>query len=510
MKLRFKFVLLILFIIMTASCSGKRIGYVVMLWPPEDVKAETGEIIKIISQSDIRNVYVIEKKVEKYRAEIPRTSGRFFKKKNEAEAFAARFAVFKDTYGYSEKSIPVREEADPSSQRIYKLRPSQIIKIVGKNEETVTIGNLTGSWYRVLTEDGFEGYCFDKYLKFFELDAEHIEKNKEKNWLNDLFDNRWYPVKYREVVESGRIVISRIKTGEGLFIDRDKKQFVIQTEKDRIEFYYDSITRIDERRYFFEGTPIEVNFYPNDSINIKYVYQGIDYSTFYSLLEMSIDEYVSGEFTRRDNIYKELIEKGKYLTSDLYGSIVLKDDRSYIWTGYVNLVPDIIPFGYGITGKVENHYYLSGSLSRNYDGILSFVFERNSEEVSFVYYMTDEEGLELIYLPPDYIEEDLVKELPEKKEIYYFRQGLTLEESQGYGRDDDNLSADTDSSPDGYGIPGDSGGSSGENITSSEPETSDERLPDPGSGSVSGELLQGSAVIPGSGKVHLPAGNLES
>jgi hypothetical protein len=107
--------------------------------------------------------------------------------------------------------------------------------------------------------------------------------------------------------------------------------------------------------------------------------------------------------------------------------------------------------------------------------------------------MTDEEGLELIYLPPDYIEEDFVKELPEKKQIYYFRQGITLEESQGFGR---------------------------ENIIKTD--TSEESLPDqgsmsgvplqgsnlnPGSGTVP---LQGSNLIPGSGTVSIPVGSLES
>ncbi len=112
---------------------------------------------------------------------------------------------------------------------------------------------------------------------------------------------------------------------------------------------------------------------------------------------------------RRNTVYQALYENGGYLSSDLYGSIVLKENRKYIWTGYVNLVPEIIPFGYGITGTVKNHYYLSDRLSRSYDGILSFVFEQSSEEVNFVYYMTGEEGIEMIYLPSDYIEEDIVE-----------------------------------------------------------------------------------------------------
>ena len=437
MKLRFKLILLIILIIFSASCSGKRIGYVVMLWPPEDVKAETNEIIKIISQSDIRNVYVIEKKEDKYRAEIPKTSGRFFKKKRDAEAFAAVYEEYKDTFGYSEKSIPVRAEQDVNSGRVYKLRPSQMIKIIEKGAKEVTVGNLTGYWYRVLTDDGYEGFCFDKYLNFFEIESEKLADTGEKDWLNDLYDNKWYPAKYRETVESGRIIISRIKTGEGLFINPDKKQFVIQTEEDRIEFYYESISQIDERRYFLEGTPVEINFYPNGSINIKYVYNGIDYNSFYVQLDQSIDEYVSSEMERRNQVYKALYENGGYLSSDLYGSIVLKDNRKFIWTGYVNLVPEIIPFGYGITGTVKNHYYLSDKLAGRYDGILSFVFEQSTEEVNFIYYMTSEEGLEMIYLPAEYLEEDIVERLPEKKEIYYFRQGMTLEESLGNSGQDE-------------------------------------------------------------------------
>ena len=79
---------------------------------------------------------------------------------------------------------------------------------------------------------------------------------------------------------------------------------------------------------------------------------------------------------------------------------------------------------------MENQYYLSDSLSGQYNGILTFIFEKSSKEVSFVYYMTDEEGIELIYLPPEYIEEGLVEKLPDEKEIYYFRQAVSLEDSQ--------------------------------------------------------------------------------
>ncbi len=430
MKLRLRLGLLLIYIILTVSCSGGRIGYVVMLWPPDNVNAKSGEIISVISQSDIRNVYVVEKKSDKYRAEIPRYTGRFFKKKKDAQEYLLKYSDFKDMYGFSDKSIPVRETPDTLSPRIYKLRPSQVVKIIDREEEVVTVGNLTGQWYRVLTEDGYEGFCFDEYLKFFELDSEKTSEDEGKDWIEELFSNRWYPSRYREVVESGRIVISSLKTGEGLFLDRDKKLFVIQTEDDRIEFYYDNITKISDRRYFFEGTTIEINFYPNKSINIKYVYKGIDYSGFYTRLDKTIDEYVSEEISRRNSMYSELTGRGGYLSSNLYGSIVLKKDRKFIWTGYVNLVPDIIPSGYGISGKVENQYYLSDGLSGQYNGILTFIFEKSSKEVSFVYYMTDEEGIELIYLPPEYIEEGLVEKLPDEKEIYYFRQAVSLEDSQ--------------------------------------------------------------------------------
>ncbi len=409
-----------------------------MLWPPEGIKAETGEVIKVISQSDIRNVYVLEKKEEKYRAEIPKTSGRFFKKKKAAAAFASDFEELKNTFGYSGKSIPVREAPDASSARVYKLRPSQMVKIVEKGEESVTVGNITGFWYKVLTDDGYEGYCFDKYLTLFEVDNIGFADNSETDWLNTLYSSKWYPLKYRKIIESGRIVVNQIKTGERLFIDPSDKKIVIKTKQDSVEFYYEDISKIDERRFFLKGTPVEINFYPDNIINIKYVYKGTDYNSFYTQLEKTIDEYIEEEAVRRDNMFQSLYEKGGYLSSDLYGSIILKRNRNFIWTGYVNLIPDIIPSGYGITGKIKNHYYLSKKLSNNYDGILSFAFDRNSGEINFVYYITDEEGLELIYIPENYIEDGLVHELPEDKKMYYFRQGITLEESQGIEENDED------------------------------------------------------------------------
>ncbi|MDX9801674.1 MAG: SH3 domain-containing protein [Spirochaetia bacterium] len=421
--------LLIIFLIsfITASCSGGRIGYYVAVWPPEEAGVKSGETAYVISQSDIRDVYVIENKSDKKREEVPRTSGKFFKKKKEAENFREKYSQFIDQYGYSEKSLIIRTSPSGSSGREYKLRPSQIVKIVDRLPGPVTVGKLSGYWYQVLTEDGFEGYCFDKYLTVYEKSSKKLTEDNAKDYIERFLGNIWYPAVYLETLKSGQVVVEKLRTGEGVFPDKEGKKIIIQTSEERIAFNYENIISSGNDSFVLSGTPVEIIFYSDDKIYIKYVNKGIDYSRFYTLLENPVDHYIELELARRDNELDSFFRRGKYLVSGLYGSITLRDDDRFIWTGYINLVPEIIPFGFGNSGYLKNKYFISGNLSGDFDGTLSFVFDRSGREINFAY-LFKEEGVQFTFIPEDSIENGVVVNLPEERFVYYFKQTSLLEE----------------------------------------------------------------------------------
>lgn len=414
----------------TISCSGGRVGYYVALWPPEESSLRPGDTAKVISQSDLRDVYVIENESDKSREEVPRPSGRLFRKASEARKFVEEFEPYKNLFAYSERSLIIRTAPDASSGREYRLRPSQVIKIIDRLPGPVEVNNLTGYWFHVLTDDGFDGYCFDRHLTVYEYDSAKSVTENEKGFIESFLGNTWYPTSYLEAISSKPFVIEKIETGEGIFPDPENNRVVVQTAEERLEYSYSGIIPSGKNSIYLSDTPLEIFFYSNDKIYIKYSHRGIDYSAFYTLLENPLDHYIDEEMERRKNVIGNFLSRGKYLTSALYGSIAFRDNGTFTWTGYINLVPEIIPFGYGNSGRIKIDYFLSDSLSTNYDGVFSFLFDRNSREIIFAYALT-ENGVHFTHIPSGYVDGGIVTSLPEEGFVYYFRQSMLTDGSEG-------------------------------------------------------------------------------
>ena len=420
--------LILLTLLFTSSCSKGAIGYFVSIWPPENSALKSGEVVKVISQSEIRNVFVVEKE-KKIREEIPRYTGRFFNKKKEAEIFFKQYEPYVDMFAYSETSLNIRNSPDVSSGREYRLRPSQIVKVISKLPNPSVVNNISGYWIEVLTEDGFDGFCFDKYLKVYKKESVLSKGDDEAKLVSSFFDNKWYPSSYIEIINSNRIVIEKLRTGEGLFPDRDGKKIIIQTEKERIEFSFRNMVFSGNNTIAFLGTPVEVIFYSPEKIYIKYTYMGVDYLSFYTTLEKPVDKYVEAEVSRRNIVMDLFYKRGRYLTSDLYGSIKLEDRRKFLWTGYVNLVPDVIPFGYGNSGTVKNNYLLAKNINKGFDGVLTFSFDTSGKEIILAYFYVDN-GVQFTYISEKNIENNIITSVPDDSPVLFFRQNIRSQDAE--------------------------------------------------------------------------------
>ena len=416
-----KLLLVLLAVIFLSSCS-RAIGYFVAIWPPDTSLVESGDIVKVISESELRNLYVIEKE-KKIREEIPRYSGRFFSYKKDAEKFLKQYAPYTDTFAYSLVSLNIRNSPDVSSGREYRLRPNQVVKVIDKLPHPSVINNVSGYWIEVLTEDGFDGYCFDRYLTFYKKESSVSKANNEKKLTGSFFENKWYPVSYEEIIKSGKIIIEKLRTGEGLFPDKDNKKIVIQTEKERIEFPFSNMVFSGNNTASFSGSPVEVIFYSSEKIYLKYTYMGVDYLSFYTTLEKPIDQYVQEEIGHRNSVMEQFYKRGRLLTSDLYGSIKLEDKRKFLWTGYLNLVPEVIPFGYGNSGTIKNHYFISDNITQKFDGVLSFAFDTNGREIVLAYFFVDN-GVQFTCISEKNIENSVITFVPDNSHVLYFKQNL--------------------------------------------------------------------------------------
>lgn len=430
-----KYFALFITFLLFLSCSNGKTGYYVAIWPPEESFAESGDVVRVISKSDTREIYVIQNSEDRnQREEVPKYSGRFFKNKKEAMLFSEKYVSYANLFGFSEK-ILVLKVADQNDApkargqrravREYRLRSSQPVKIIDK---IIAENNESDkkAFYLVLTEDGFEGLAPENALTLYQVGSNTSDGENEKVFTDVFFNSRWYPSSYLDALKSEQVVIEKLDTGEGFFPDMENKKIVLHTAENRIEFVYEDIRAAEKNSYFFTDTPVEVVFYSQDRIFVRYSYNGTDYSDFYSTLDNPISYYIKNESKRRANEITSFLKPGQFFTSEFFGTIKFDKKGKFQWENYINLVPDVIPFGYGQTGKLETGYFTDKALEKEYDGVIAFVFDRTGGKLFFAYTATDG-GVRLTHLPINnssaFAESRTVRSIPSKdSNVFFFRQ----------------------------------------------------------------------------------------
>ncbi|MCL2294021.1 MAG: SH3 domain-containing protein [Spirochaetes bacterium] len=410
----------LLLLLFAFSCS-RAVGYLVVVWPPDESDLGYGELVRVISQSELRNIFVIEKAGSRVREEVPRPIGKFFDRRRDAERFAAEFKPYINMFAFTETALNVRRLPDANSERVYRLRPGQVVKIVSKSQTPSVVGHLTGYWTEVMTESGVIGYSFGSFLTFFTRDTSLSRQEHEQQLLDSFFNNTWYPTVYADIINSGNIVIESLQTGEGLFPDRANNRIVIQTQRERIEFNFTDISFEGSNTVAFLGTPLEIILYSTERIYVSYTHRGVNHLAFYTTLEMPLERYIEEEVLRRIAVLDRFYARGRNLTSDLYGTISLGDRRRFTWTGYLNLVPDVFPFGFGSTGTVQSNYFLASRLARRFDGVITFAFDSPGREIVFAYLFVDD-AVRFTHIPERNIERGIVTSIPAEPRVIYFRQ----------------------------------------------------------------------------------------
>jgi hypothetical protein len=167
-----------LIVVLCASC-GRSLGWGVLLWSTEDPAIPSGTILPVFIRSNIDQVWVVgipelyqgAKEIDKF--EVPLAQLEFTGTKNAARKRAAAFSEYALTYAETlQDGLPIREDTDNNTRRVYRLKMGQIVKILSQAEGNPAISTtgdpLPGEWYRVLTEDGVIGYCFSYRLRLFD------------------------------------------------------------------------------------------------------------------------------------------------------------------------------------------------------------------------------------------------------------------------------------------------------------------------------------------------------
>lgn len=398
----------ILILTLLISCN-RRIGSGVVLWSNDESLIESGTIVQIYEESKIRQTYSIAPIDSKERVEMEQWRVQFFDTMQDTKKYAENYSPYFKSFAYSERQgLPIREAETSDSTRVYKLKEGQEIKVIGRADESVKVGNLgMGYWYHVLTEDGISGYVFDAVLTVYSMnESERViinAKEKLDPLLDNFLDNVWRPSYFNDMITKNIIDLSSFKDIYGLKIDREKKEITLRLQNKNITETYSNITRFGTKRYDFAGTSFRVTVVSESVASVLYKDNGKDINEVFVNLDVNIGDIISKELTRRNNLLKELIEHSSVFTSAAYGSISLIDESErFIWNGIERLVSrNIISPSSEPQGTIEFNHFPNTLIKNIYRGVITFNF-RNGSEANFLYSYTDS-GVSLLFVPDRYI-----------------------------------------------------------------------------------------------------------
>jgi hypothetical protein len=415
-------------VLLVFACGGRPQGHGVLLWSPQEDLVETGSMVPVYEESTINNTYTIGIPDSKERMEIDAWRLRYFRKKREASEYASTYQKYKNQIAIVAKDgLPIRKEPSSDSPRVYKLREKQKIKILDRQESLSNEGGIEDYWYRVLTGDGAQGFCFGYSLRITRIGADETVLQEEPELdatAKQVLSTVWRPEYYKGMINDGRIDLSRFTAYYGLFPDLEEKTIELVNEEHSLEFDYSEIVEIDSNRLLFEDTSLRIRIINRSKIEVEYETGQESYSEVFVTLDKDVREVIEEERVRRENLYSILTEGGQTLSSSAYGSIELNKDKTFSWYRYQTLVPDIIPPEAETRGKISFNLFLSEELQKKYEGAVSFSFDGTPKDHSIAFLFTQESGgIRFVYVPKDDIEDGVIKKENPFPIVIFFTAG---------------------------------------------------------------------------------------
>ena len=391
------------------SCGSKYIGWGVLYIEDTESNLKAGTMMPILQDSEIRDVYTVEADGS---ADIARWKIAFFEKESEASGFAEDYRQWTDLYAVNLlNGLSIREEADGSSERVYKLREGQIIKIIGRDNEMVNIADHDGYWYLVLTEDGTKGYCFDKNLRIYDIKDSGAENGAALDTaLLEIFYSRVFrPEYYYEMVRDSMVDLSRFRKDYGIFSYPEENRIELITQKHRIEFPFTGVSQNNSGRFIFEGSGLQVEVRSENRIAVYYYHDDKEYAEVMVFIN-EIDTVIEVELERRQELFDKIAELGA-VSSSAYGRIRFGENKTFNWQDKRRLVPNVIPESADDNGKILLNYFPGLNLRDKYDGVISFSFDGvpGGGLINFLFQLSDL-GIKLVHVPGGDISKGIVEQ----------------------------------------------------------------------------------------------------
>jgi hypothetical protein len=422
-----------------SGCSGKYIGYGVLLWGIDDPPIPAGTVLAVQVRSNIEQSWITTPPDE-YKAEgkefalVPLPHLEFFSSKRKADKFAASFSEYAITYAETlQDGLPIRDKPENNAKRTYRLKEGEIIKIISpaKGVEAISSsGNpLEGAWFDVLTQSGSKGFCFSYRLRMFDHSSsplgssgQQAEAGEDKE-LDLILSRIWYPESYGVMIDSGRLDLDILSKNYSFNPGITNRRARIFLESGTEEFRYRKITKAGEHSWTFDDTPLKVTLGSNskleviweDDINKKH-------SAIFVSLPGTVESIVKEEKEKRQGKYISLYNRGPEYSSSNYGVLTLSANGNFNWDNIDTLPEGMLPASAVGTGKVDTEYTLAGEMAERYTGAFALRFNAASGAgtVLVFAYTLDNQGLRMEYIPHDYVQSNTVSRRTPSPFVIYF------------------------------------------------------------------------------------------
>jgi hypothetical protein len=383
------------------SCSGI-MGYGVLLWDLPEQGLQDGDIVPVYIRSNITHVYVVSVPGSKERFEVPLWQLTEPRSHHKARKTARMYAAFAHQYAKVKiDGLPARADPVNTAKQVYRLRKGETVKLLYKGKgQTVMAGKsaLEGSWVRILTKDGTQGWCFSYNLDQFEtkkggtvVGGQQTASLEEKDTVIDsILTKTWYPDYYRTMIDKKRIDPLLMNASYSFAVDAENNKVSLNLPDIHESWTYSGTSKTGDMEYSLTNIPVKITVKSNTFIVVTYSGdngkpQDLNFITLGE--NEDVAELVAAEKERRVQTYEKLYASGPDFESASYGLLSLKEDQSFSWKNYRMLVPSVVDSSAKNGGTLSIKYYLGDSLISSYDGVLSFRFDGMDTDVNFLYKM---------------------------------------------------------------------------------------------------------------------------
>jgi hypothetical protein len=379
--------------------------------------------------------YRVKGEIDKF--EVPLAQLELVGRKKAARERMKAFSEYALTYAETlQDGLPIRENVDNSSRRVYRLKMGQIIKVLARIEGNPAISTtgepLPGDWYHVLTEDGIKGYCFSYRLRLFEhaggglaVNAEIEETEQEDKDLERVLSLPWSPESYEAMVASGRIDTDELAKHWRFFPGQDAGLARIYLPNLDRTFSYTRIRSVGDRVWQFEGALLQMSLRSETTLLVQYTDEGgAMRSLIFTALTTSVDDIIIQETERRNALFRDIYNQGPAFTSTNYGTLEFSPDETFTWAGYSLLIPQVIPASVMGNGTIDMRLFIAPAVSSPYMGAFSLNFNGiggPGVTVDFMYTI-DDQGFRIEYVPPENLDGVTVIRRASSPTVIYFQR----------------------------------------------------------------------------------------